>query len=426
MEKKDFLTTEGRRDLLERFLRYVAVNTRADGSAPKEQVPSFEGERAFNALLASELLTAGATEQMFLRLPDGALIVRFEATAGEEGKKRPCFAAHVDTYPKYPGGAATIQHEYAGGDIALPKDGTVIPAADLTRFIGKRIITASGDTTLGADDKAGVAVMMQLAVDCLSGEMSAHGAFDLWFCVDEEIGRVGSSGVKYLSPEIVASWTGGLVNLDGMSPREIDVGCFCGYELIVKFFGNDAHPGVEGGKLKPAHYAACRLVADAACSEFRLPWTSEAMQNYLYSTDICGNASESRVTFIPRSFVKEDFALIVDRVKEMAGNVAKIFGVRAEFSGYGVQYVNTEPPIRRNQWLMDALIAAHRDVGYDTKENHIRGGTDGAMVNMSYPDLPSPNIGAGMYNVHGPREFLVVEEMEDCYRIVRRFMELLA
>ena len=426
MRKQEVLAEGFQAELSEKFFRYVAIDTRADGAAPAEKEPSNPAERAFNSMLGVELMRAGAKDEQFIFLSDGSLIVRFDATAGLENKRRPCFAAHVDTYPKYPGGAVTIVHDYQGGDIELPKSGTVIPAFDLRNFIGQKIVTASGDTTLGADDKAGVAVMMQLAVDCLAGKIATHGAFDLWFCVDEEIGRVGRSGVKYLSPEIVASWTGGLVNLDGMSPNGIDVGCFCGYELIVEFFGNDAHPGVEGSKLKAAHYAAARLVCDAASAEFRLPWMSEAMQNYLYSTDITGNASQSRVTFIPRSFEKEDFALIVDRVKELAGNIAKIFGVRAAFSGYGLQYVNTEPPIRQNQWLMDALLAAHRDVGYDTKENHIRGGTDGAMVNMTYPDLPSPNIGAGMYNVHGPREFLVISEMEDCYRIVRRFLELLA
>lgn len=408
-------------NVLDLFLKYAAIDTKSNPSKEGETArPSSPGQITLKNMIIEDLKKGGVKEEQILNFADGSFLVRFPAAPGKEKALHACFAAHLDTHPDAPGGAVTIIHEnYQGNDIRLPKgENVVIPADDLKEKIGKTIVTASGDTTLGADDKSGVAILVATALELAQGKYE-HGSIDFWFCTDEEVGQLD---VKVLPADLVKSWNI-LITVDGGDPREIDVGCFCGWETIVEFLEESAHPGVNGAKLKPAHYAACALVSGLTKTKYKVPWTSSGHESFIYVAAMEGNnPSYAKALCIPRSFDKDELPKMEAKIKELAAKAAKKFRVQVKFSGQGLMYINTRVPIEANRQLLEPILQTHKDAGYEVKEQDVRGGTDGAMINIAYSELPAPNIATGGYNLHGPREFLIVEEMEDMFTVVQNII----
>lgn len=279
--------------VINRLLRYVRIDTRSIQPTPgvEQAHPSCPNQRLLADLLKEELVGLEVSPEQITNLGDGSFLVHFPATEGCENAPHVVFASHLDTYFGCPGGANPIYPEkvYQGGDITLPNNGVVIPASDLVGLEGKRIITADGTTLLGADDKAGVAAIMTL-IELIP--QYAHGPFTVWFCTDEEIGEVG---VKFLPPGVADTWDI-FWTVDGKELNTLDVGCFYGAKVDVKFVGNDTHPGVSGQNLKPAHYAACRFVDKLA--EWPSPWTTKDAESFIYvpsmPTAICSNRESKR------------------------------------------------------------------------------------------------------------------------------------
>lgn len=398
--------------VIERFLKYVRQETRSFQPKPgeKQEHPSSSGQRALLVDLQLELVKMGVPfsneGDCFLDLGDGSFLVVLPPTPGCEEAPHVVYAAHMDTYFGCPGGATPIVHHYTGGDIVLPKDGTVIPASDLIGLVGKRIITASGDTLLGGDDKAGVASLMAL-IETLMTEQTPHGPLTFWFCTDEEIGEVG---VAFLPAGIVATWDF-FWTVDGERLDTVDVGCFYGAKVNVEFRGNDCHPGVDGPKLKPAHYAAARFLDKLG--DVPTPWKTADEESFIYVPAFpAGTAGKTQVSVYPRTFRPEEFPALAATIKQVAVEAAEHYGVEAVVGDTEVMYVSTEVAIDANRRLLVPGLDALKEVGVTPKLHRVRAGTDGAMLNMTYPQIPAPNLGTGARNLHGVREFVVADELE--------------
>ena len=304
-----------------------------------------------------------------------------------------------------------MRHIYRGGDLEVGA-GVMIPGNDLSGLEGKEIITSDGTSLLGADDKAGAAAMVEVLEYLHCRTEFEHGPISFWFCVDEEIGELD---VSVIPEEIVKSWDV-LWTLDGERLGLIDVGCFVCRKTEVVFKGTDAHPGVYGKKLLPAHLAACTFVAEMTESR-PTPMQTSGQESFHYAANIEGNATKTTVVCIPRTFDPGESELMVGQIKAMAGSAAEKFGVTFEIEDR-VMCHNTRGPIEKSMSLVRPGIDALEAVGYTVKLEDVRGGTDGAMANMHFPDLPAPNMGTGSANLHGPQEFLVVDELITLCHIV--------
>lgn len=402
--------------LLKKFLRYVRIDTKSDPGS--KTMPSSPGQTTLAEMLRDELNQSNASMEIdIIQLKDGSFMVRVPATTGKEDVPRVCFAAHMDTSPDAPGGAEPfVCSQYKGGDLALPH-GDKISADDLKKYVGCDIVHASGNTTLGADDKAGIAIMMDIIE---SSDQWPHGQMYFWFCVDEEIGRLDHTVVP---ADILQSWQM-LITLDGDNPEEIAIGCFSGWETIVTFKGKNFHPGTDGQKVCSALYAATELMQMLKTGKFRQPWTSSGMEPFINVTNLKGTHSEAIIKIHPRSFNTDELPLMHKYITDLAETAAKMYGVTVEYGGDGLMYVNNSGTTKSNESLWNILWAACGGSGLSPKEVFIRGGTDGAMINKDI-EVPAPNIGVGMHNFHGTQEFLVVEQMVAAATFMRNFVDLL-
>lgn len=378
--------------------------------------PSNPSQRVFTSMLLDELAEIGAPKDQITQLNDSSLLIHFPAIKGCEEAPHIAFAAHVDTYFGCLGNANPVIHEYNGGDIELPEDGTIIPASDLKGLEGGRIISSSGSTLLGADNKAGVAALMSLIENIVHG--LKHGPLTIWMCTDEEIGQIG---VKFLPKGTAEGWDF-FWTVDGEHLNIVDVGCFYGARFKVEFRGNDAHPGVLGHSIKPAHYATARFID--RLGDGPSPWTTKDEESFIYVPVMpeC-TAGKSTLCVYPRTFRQEEFNDIGTTIGRVAKEAAERYGVTATVGKAEMLYVSIEAAINANKHLLQPGIDALREFGIEPELRRIRAGTDGAMLNMTYPHIPAPNLGTGARNLHGVREFLVVEEFELVPNVLRDMVE---
>lgn len=396
------------RDVIQRFLSYVTIDTRSVQPIPGEvqSHPSSPSQRVMTGEIMAELVSMGVPENYFVQLADGSFLVQFPATAGCENAPHVVLAAHVDTYFGCPGGASPVIHDYQGGDLALPNDGVIIPASDLLGLEGKSIITANGTTLLGGDDKCGVAAIMTFIEDMMTRNL-AHGPLTIWICTDEEIGEVG---VSFLPPDTAEKWDI-FWTVDGAKLDVVDVGCFYGVRVDVEFFGNDTHAGVSGHSLKPAHYAASRFIDQLG--DAPTPWKTRDEKSFLYVPSLpAGTAGKTSITVWLRTFYQEEIHDLSAIIRRVAEEAAGKYGVTAVVSEAKVMYVSTEVAINANRHLLQPGLDALREFGIEPQIHRIRAGTDGAMLNMTYPRIPAPNMGTGARNLHGVREFVVADELK--------------
>ena len=397
-------------DVVLRFLEYVKIDTgsveRVDGVDPIH--PSSPGQTALINKLADELDKMGVSAEQIKMLGDGSMLVNFPPHRGFEGSAHAVFVAHVDTSPECAGGANPLVRQYTGGDIALPTNNKVIPASDLAGLEGKTIITSDGSTLLGADDKAGVASLMVLIQMMLTNNLP-HGEITFWFCVDEEIGEVGTD---FLPEDIAKGWSV-LWTVDGSELNLVDIGCFYGTSIKVEFNGRGGHPGEGGAEIKPAHYAASRFISGLGdVNDALKPWTSKGQESFVYVPTLPkGTAEQTTVNVIPRTFRQEEVPELAGIIKRVAEDAADHYGVQVVVGETKVTYVSNEVAISANRRMLEVGLSALKDFGITPQEQYVRGGTDGAMFNVKYPKIPAPNLGNGGRNFHKPTEFLVMEEL---------------
>ena len=394
---------------LDRFLRYVAVDTRADENSTT--CPSTPGQMVLQRMLADELRALGLAE---VTLDDnGYLMATVPATPGCAAPAIG-FIAHVDTSPEMPGaGVKPIVHRaWDGRDIVLPDDPSAILRAadypDLAAQVGHDIVTASGTTLLGADDKAGVAAIVTAAAYLVEHPDVAHGPIRIGFTPDEEIGR-GADKFDVARFGAACAYT-----LDGGSPGELEFESFSADLMRVTFLGFNTHPGYARGRMVNAIKAAARFV-DRLPPARLSPETTSGYEGYVHPYQLEASVDRTSVRVLLRDFVTSGLRDQQALVEALAHAVAAATGTRVEFE-VKEQYRNMREVLDRHPEVVERAREAIRAVGLAPIEKPIRGGTDGSR--LSFMGLPTPNLFAGEHNFHSRLEWTSRQDLERAVEVI--------
>jgi tripeptide aminopeptidase len=404
-------------DVLARFLRYVQIDTQS--RRERSSSPSTPGQLDLGRLLVDELREAGLDDA---RLDDNGYVMATLAGAnGGTGDGRAIgLIAHMDTSPDAPGhGVEPIVHrDYDGGALSLPRDGTVLdPAAmpELTGKVGHDLVTSSGDTLLGADDKAGVAEIMAAVAHLAAHPELPRPTLRVAFTPDEEIGE-GATLFDIAGFGARCAYT-----LDGSDLGELQDETFSALEVILTVHGVEVHPGFATGKLVNALRLAARIVA-ALPADTLTPETTAEREGFIHPYEITGDAGQAQVRFILRDF--DDDAL--ERHRELLERAAREVlaaepRARLELE-VREQYRNMRRFLNPVPEVAAAADAAIRAEGIEPIRRPIRGGTDGSR--LSEMGLPTPNIFTGGHEYHSVREWASLQEMAAAAAVVVRLAEV--
>lgn len=387
----------------ERFLKYVQIDTQSD---PQSTLfPSTEKQKDLSKVLVEELKQIGVADAHLDEW--GYVYATIPATTD---KKVPviCFCAHVDTAPDCSGtNVKPILHaNYQGDDIVLPDDTTQVLRKSeypyLDTQIGNDIITASGKTLLGSDDKAGVAEIMDLANFLITNKNIKHGEIKLLFTPDEEVGR----GVNHVDMKKLGADFG--YTLDGGEAGSLEDETFSADGVVVTIHGVIAHPGYAKDKLVNAMKIAGEILQ--ALPKDRLsPETTDGKRGFIHPVRLEGIAEKCTIEFIIRDFdtpglkKKEDY--LQTQIEERLRTHPK---ARYEFK-VTEQYRNMKEILDQNPHVVDYAKEAIKRAGLTLKMESIRGGTDGSR--LSFMGLPCPNLFAGEQAIHSKLEFISVQDM---------------
>ncbi len=388
-------------DLLDRFLRYVRIDTRSNDQSA--DTPSTPGQWDLLRLLATELLALGLADVSLTE--HGYLLATLPATSP---KPVPTIAwfAHVDTAPNLPGLAKPLVHRaYAGQPIVLPDDPTQQLTLDTTPFLrdclGHDIITASGTTLLGSDDKSGVAVIMNAVRHLLAHPEIPHGRIRVCFNPDEEIAR-GMAKINLDQLDADFGYT-----LDGSSPGEIDGETFSADAAVLEIHGVASHPGWAKDVMVNAARLAGRFLA--ALPPELSPERTDGLAGFIHPVECAAFAEVARVRMILRDFELAGLAAkraVVERI--VADLRAAEPRARLDLS-FTEQYRNMRYWLEQDMRPVEFAREAIRRAGLIPKSTAIRGGTDGS--NLTARGLPTPNLFCGMHEVHSPREWVSLQDM---------------
>jgi len=388
----------------ERFLRYVTIDTQSDPESVS--CPSTEKQKDLGKLLVNELLQMGVA---------GAHIDEFGyvyATIPSNSHKTDvpviCFCSHMDTSPDCSGKDVKpiIHKNYSGQDLVLPDDPSQIlkmsehPA--LKTQNGNDIITASGTTLLGADNKAGVAEIMDACYQLINHPEIIHGTIRILFTPDEEIGRgVDKADVKKLGA--YAGYT-----MDGESAGNMENENFSADGAKLTIQGISAHPGFAKGKMESAIKIAGQIVA---LLPFELsPEGTELKQGFVHPVGIAGHVEQATIDFIIRDFEEEKLAEHAGVIRKIAEDVLQHFPGSSYNLQVKQQYRNMKSVLDEHPQIVAYGMEAIKRSGLDAKLCSIRGGTDGSR--LSFMGLPCPNIFAGEHAFHGRQEWVSVQDMQ--------------
>jgi tripeptide aminopeptidase len=394
----------------ERFLRYVVIDTQSDPASPT--CPSTEKQKDLGRLLATELREIGLSDA---HLDDNGYV--YATIPANTDKQVPviCFCSHMDTSPDCSGANVRPQvvRNYQGGDIVLPADPSqVIRFAEhpaLATQIGHDIITTDGTTLLGADNKAGVAEIMDAVHFLTRNPQVKHGTIKILFTPDEEIGRgVDKADLKKLGAEFAYT-------IDGESAGQIEDETFSADAAIITIEGVSTHPGFAKGKMEHAIKIAAAIVERLpknTCS----PETTEGREGFLHPIGLSGTLEAATLGLIVRDFtedgLREKERLLENIVKEVMADYPR--------STYRIdikqQYRNMKQVIDRHPQIVDHAIEAIRRAGLDPVKTSIRGGTDGSR--LSFMGLPCPNIFAGEHAFHSRLEWVSRQDMEKAVQTI--------
>jgi tripeptide aminopeptidase len=403
-------------DVTERFLRYVVIDTQSDPDSPT--CPSTEKQKDLGRLLASELQALGLADA---HLDEHGYV--YATIPANTGKKVPviCFCSHMDTSPDCTGANVKPQvvKNYQGGDIVLLPDhapmtgiqggrieAPVIRAADhpaLADQIGHDIITTDGTTLLGADNKAGLAEIMDAARFLIQNPQIKHGMIKILFTPDEEIGRgVDKADLKKLGADFAYT-------MDGESAGHIEDETFSADGATITIEGVSTHPGFAKGKMEHAMKIAAAII-DRLPKDTCSPETTEDKEGFLHPIGISGALEKATIGFIVRDFtdegLKEKEALLEGIVKDVMRDYPRS-SYRMEVKQ---QYRNMKQVIDRHPEIVDYAIEAIQRAGLTPVRGSIRGGTDGSR--LSFMGLPCPNIFAGEHAFHSRLEWVSRQDME--------------
>jgi tripeptide aminopeptidase len=397
-----FEETMNSQRLLKRFLRYVEVETTAQPDSPN--YPSSSGQLELGRMLVAELRELGIDAQ---QNQHGIVLATVPATVARPSPTI-AWCAHLDTSPETTGAGVKPQvvEHYTGGDLALPGDaGQVIRMTDnpeLKQLVGRTLITTDGTTLLGADDKAGVAIVMETAAWLVEHPEIPHGPLRLCFTCDEEVGR----GVDHLDPREI----GALVcyTLDGHGSGEIDVETFSADQAVVTISGVNIHPSIAKGRMTNAVRAAAEFIARLPRDTLS-PETTEGREGFLHPYEMSGGVGQVQVKILLRDFDAANLDALADRLRTIAVAVVQDFPAAKIDVAIQRQYRNMAEGLTREPRAVAYAEKALQRLGRTAKQTIVRGGTDGSR--LTELGLPTPNLSCGGHNPHSPLEWACLDEM---------------
>ncbi|HWZ15487.1 MAG TPA: peptidase T [Mucilaginibacter sp.] len=388
----------------ERFLRYVTVDTQSDPNSTS--FPSTEKQKDLGRILVNELLAIGINDAHLDEF--GYVYAMIPANTEKVGIPVICLCSHMDTSPDCSGlNVKPIIHKnYQGGDIVLPDDSSQVirlsEHPDLHNQIGNDLITASGTTLLGADNKAGVAEIMDACYQLVNHPEIRRGQIRILFTPDEEIGR----GVDKLDMKKLSAYAG--YTIDGESAGNMENETFSadGAKLTIK--GISAHPGFAKGKMESAIKIAGRIIA-ALPAELS-PEGTEGKQGFVHPVAVEGHVEKASIDFIIRDFTDEKLTEHANAIRTIADRVLQQFPASSYHLNTRPQYRNMKVVLDEYPQVVDYAMEAIKRAGLDAKLCSIRGGTDGSR--LSFMGLPCPNIFAGEHAFHSKQEWVSVQDMQ--------------
>lgn len=390
--------------LAERFMRYVQIDTQSDPNSDTH--PTTEKQKVLSQILYKELLQMKLED---VQTDDyGYVYATIPANSKKANVPIIAFCAHIDTAPDCSGSdVKPILHKnYDGSDILLPDDSSqVLSLKDspyLKNHIGGDIITASGNTLLGADDKSGIAIIMEAAQYLINHPEILHGKIKIVFTPDEEVGK-GTAKIDMKKVEAQFGYT-----LDGGEAGSLEDETFSADGANIIIHGVIAHPGYAKGKLVNAMKIA-GAVLEALPKDEWSPETTDKKQGFVHPVSLNGIAEKATIGFIVRDFTKDGLERHHDRLKRIAEEtVGKYPGATFEYVPQE-QYRNMKEVLDKYPQVADNAAEAIKRTGLTVSTESIRGGTDGSR--LSYMGLPCPNIFTGMQNIHSKLEWIGTKDM---------------
>jgi tripeptide aminopeptidase len=396
--------------LLDRFCRYVRIDTQADEKSGT--YPSTPGQLELGKLLTEELRALGLDDAE--QDEHGIVLATVPATVSSPAPTI-AWIAHVDTSPETSGHSVNpiVHANYDGGDIVLPAvAGRVIRTSEnpeLLNLKGRTIITTDGSTLLGADDKAGVAVIMEAVAKLMALPEVAHGPIRVCFTCDEEIGH-GVDHVDLNKVDAVAGYT-----LDGGGQGEIDNETFSANLATITFRGVNIHPAIAKGRMINAVRLA-GMFLDRLPRTRLSPETTADRDGFLHPYHIEGGVAEVELKVLLRDF---DTARLVDRAEVLFGvarTLVQEYPQAAVDVKMKAQYRNMADGLSKEPRAVAFAQEAVRRAGLEPKLTIVRGGTDGSR--LTEMGLPTPNLSCGEHNLHSPLEWTCLEEMQTAVRVL--------
>lgn len=408
------------KSVADKLMRYVQVDTQSDPESLT--FPSTEKQKELSKMLVKELIEMGVSDA---EMDEWGYV--FATISGNSTKKNIptiCFCSHVDTAPDCSGAnVKPILHQnYQGQDIILPDDPSqVITVKDhpyLSKRIGDDIITASGLTLLGADDKAGVAIIMQLAQELMNNSSHIHGDVRILFTPDEEVGR----GVDKLEMDKLNADIG--YTLDGGPRGSLEGDTFSANSMTIRFKGVSAHPGYAKGKMVNAVKVMSYFIDQLPPASFS-PETTSGSQGFVHPYNSKGQLEESSVDFLIRDFDTQN----LEKHQKVLTDLAEATIHHFEGSSFEVevkeQYRNMREVLDEHPHIEANALQAMKRIGIEPQQDLVRGGTDGSR--LSFMGLPCPNLFTGEMAIHSKHEYVSVQDMEaavkTCIEILKVYEE---
>lgn len=398
-------------ELIERFLRYVKIDTE---SVPDvERYPSSEKQKDLLRLLRDELQQMGVDVRMDENY--GYVYAKIPSNVNG-GNYKLGFIAHVDTSSAVSGkDVKPILTEYDGGDIVLAEGRKLSPVefSELNECVGKTVISSDGTTLLGADDKAGVAVIMQMAKTIVEKNLP-HGEIRIAFTPDEEVGR----GTDFF--DVKGFDADGAYTVDGGGLGELEYENFNAAAAKVVVHGKSVHPGSAKGVMVNACLVLMEL--QSLLPVFQNPMYTENYEGFFHICDMQGDCDGAVANYIIRDHDRSKFEQKKALFEKAVAFLNEKYGVGTVVAEVKDSYYNMKELILPHKHLVDNACLAMEKAGVTPKVCPIRGGTDGAR--LSYEGLPCPNLFTGGHNFHGRYEFVAVEDMQKALETVLNLVEL--
>lgn len=398
-----------KQEVLDRFLRYVQVDTMSDESIADKKHPSTPGQWDLLRMLEGELKGLGLKDVVLDEY--GYLLARLDAT--EQGLPSIAFCSHVDTADDVEGNHVRprVVENYDGKDIRLNDECSIVAAdnPELARYVGSTIITSSGDTLLGCDDKGGVAEIMTAVSYLVKHPEIKHGEIEILFSPDEETG----CGMDFFDASRLNAKA--LYTVDGGTRYEVELECFNAATVKVHFSGVSYHLGAARGRMVNALTMASAFIN--AIPQAESPEATDGRYGYYCAQSASGNATDMDVTVYLRDFDYDGLLRRIEVLQSLGKTVELLYAGGKVTVDSKISYLNMGEAAKKDPWAVEAIFKAGKALGQPLHTEIIRGGTDGSRI-AQIKGIACPNLYTGGHNYHSRFEWAALDAMNDSVALI--------